>query len=313
MADSYIVFVRHGEKLLLMKRASEEFLGQWDGVFDYGDGHDQEAVINRVSESTGISSENLTFVRAAENARYIEIGNRVSDITPVLVISETDEVTPSTIYDDFIWVDPGDISWEDREKHNSRTLCYTDNRVDGSERWLVEMYGDVASCLYIVKTAIGSEKKVAQEMHARLSGTGSLQTALGEIFSVLHPTQMRGYVFVEASAKHHVEKLIGRVGGKDRASRGVVSTTPLKNAKGVLGAEVPLKDVLPYLEPKSATTGIDIGCLVEIVSGAFKGEKARVIAVADTKEEISMELYEADIPMTLNMRADHVRVIERIE
>ena len=165
----------------------------------------------------------------------------------------------------------------------------------------------------IVKTAIGSEKKVAQEMHARLSGTGSLQTALGEIFGVLHPTQMRGYVFVEASAKHHVEKLIGRVGGKDRASRGVVATTPLKNAKGVLGAEVPLKDVLPYLEPKSATTGIDIGCLVEIVSGAFKGEKARVIAVADTKEEISMELYEADIPMTLNMRADHVRVIERIE
>ena len=74
-----------------------------------------------------------------------------------------------------------------------------------------------------------------------------------------------------------------------------------------------MKDVLPYLEPKSATTGIDIGCLVEIVSGAFKGEKARVLAVADTKEEISMELYEADIPMTLNMRADHVRVIERIE
>ena len=58
--------------------------------------------------------------------------------------------------------------------------------------------------------------------------------------------------------KHHVEKLIGRVGGKDRASRGVVSTTPLKNAKGVLGAEVPLQDVLPYLEPKSATAGIPV-------------------------------------------------------
>jgi hypothetical protein len=26
-----------------------------------------------------------------------------------------------------------------------------------------------------------------------------------------------------------------------------------------------------------------------------------------------MELYEADIPMTLNMRGDHVRVIERVE
>ena len=162
MADSYIVFVRHGEKLLLLKRASEEFMGQWDGVFDFGDGHNQENVLNRVSDATGITLENLTFVRAAENARYIEIGNRVSDITPVLVLSETEDVNPSTIYDDFIWVDPGDIAWENREKHNSRTLCYTDNRVDGSERWLVEMYGDVASSLYIVKTAIGSEKKVSQ-------------------------------------------------------------------------------------------------------------------------------------------------------
>ncbi|MED5485515.1 MAG: hypothetical protein VYE59_02740, partial [Candidatus Thermoplasmatota archaeon] len=158
MTDSYVVFVRHGEKLLLMKRASEDFLGQWDGIFDYGDGHDQDAVIKRVSDSTGISSDDLTFVRAAENARYIEIGSRLSDITPVLVISETDSVIPSTIYDEHIWVDPGDIAWESREKHNSRILCYTNSNVDGSERWLIEMYGDVGSCLYIVKTAIGSEK-----------------------------------------------------------------------------------------------------------------------------------------------------------
>ena len=149
----------------------------------------------------------MTFVRAAENARYIEIGSRLSDITPVLVISETDSVIPSTIYDEHIWVDPGDIAWESREKHNSRILCYTNSNVDGSGRWLIEMYGDVGSCLFIVKTAIGSEMKVSQEMHARMSGTGSLQSSIGEIFSVLHPTQMRGYVFIEASAKHHVEKL----------------------------------------------------------------------------------------------------------
>ena len=53
--------------------------------------------------------------------------------------------------------------------------------------------------------------------------------------------------------------------------------------------------------------------IVEIVVGAFKGEKARITAVAESKEEVSMELYEADIPMTLSMRGDHVRVIERVE
>jgi transcriptional antiterminator NusG len=73
-----------------------------------------------------------------------------------------------------------------------------------------------------------------------------------------------------------------------------------------------LENILPYLEPKAVTSGIDVGCIVEIVTGAFKGEKARITAVADTKEEVTMELYEQVIPMTLSMRGDHVRVIERV-
>ena len=47
--------------------------------------------------------------------------------------------------------------------------------------------------------------------------------------------------------------------------------------------EAPLENILPYLEPK-AVTSIDVGCIVEIVTGAFKGEKARITAVADTKK-----------------------------
>jgi hypothetical protein len=44
----------------------------------------------------------------------------------------------------------------------------------------------------------------------------------GEIYGVLSPNYMKGYIFVEASAFHHVEKLIGRAG---------VSTTPIKNCR----------------------------------------------------------------------------------
>ena len=69
----------------------------------------------------------------------------------------------------------------------------------------------------------------------------------------------------------------------------------------------------PYLEPKAVTSGIEVGCIVEIITGAFKGEKARILSVAESKEEVSMELYDQPIPMTVNMRGDHVRVIERVE
>ena len=37
-----------------------------------------------------------------------------------------------------------------------------------------------------------------------------------------------------------------------------------------------------------------------------------ITSVSESKEEVSMELYEQIIPMTLNMRGDHVRVIERV-
>ena len=93
----------------------------------------------------------------------------------------------------------------------------------------------------LLKTTIGQEQKIAQEIRARLSGTGSLQDIQNEIFSVLHPHTMRGYVFVEASAKHHVEKVIGRAGGV---------TTPMRGCSKVLDGEASLVVVTNYLEPK---------------------------------------------------------------
>ena len=307
MSGSYVVFVRDAETLsvLSLKRCAGDFIGQWDGVYGVGDATLVDDVLSRVNEATGIPLDKLSFIRLGES-RQIEIDGRLNDITPVLVMTDSiSEVTPSTIYDEAEWVDPGRLA-------ENKTPCYTSNDVADSEYNLLNLFGDVSAFLYIVKTAIGSEKRVVEEMRARLSGTGTLHNVRGEIFSILHPHQMRGYVFVESSAQHHVEKLIGRTGGKDRKNRGAIITTPLKNAKGVLGMS-PYEDVSAYLEPKAATSGIEVGCIVEIISGAFKGDKARVISITESKEEVSMELYEADIPMTLNMRGDHVRVIDRVQ
>ena len=307
MSGSYVVFVRHSETLnaLSLKRCAGDFVGQWDGIYGVGDATLVDDVLSRVNEATGIPLTELSFVRLGES-RQIEIEGRLNDITPVLVMTNTtSEITPATIYDEAEWVDPGKLT-------ENKTPCYTSNEVADSEYNLLNLFGDVSGFLYIVKTAIGSEQRVVEEMRARLSGTGTLHNVRGEIFSILHPHQMRGYVFVESSAQHHVEKLIGRTGGRDRKNRGAIITTPLKNAKGVLGMS-PYEDVSAYLEPKAATSGIEVGCIVEIISGAFKGEKARVISITEAKEEVSMELYEADIPMTLNMRGDHVRVIDRVQ
>ena len=288
MSDAFTIYLRNEESVLLMQRADgvADFPGAWDGIYGIGDPEDLDAVVARITEVTGIEAENLQFVRSGD-ARGLAFGNRLNDVTPMLFVSSVNEVDARGLYKSFEWVDPGNIG----------TKEYATSQ-------LSDMYGDVATYLYILKTSIGQEQNFAKEIQARLSGTGSPKDIQDEIYGVLSPHFMRGYIFVEASALHHVEKLIGRVG---------VSTTPMKNCRKVLDGESPLGDVLPYLEPKAATSGIEEGSIVEIHGGAFRGQAARVTRVTESKEEVTVELFEAAVPVALTVRADQVRVTQRVE
>ena len=288
MSDAFTVYIRNGESVLLMQRADgvADFPGAWDGIYGIGDPEDLDAVVARITEVTGIEADNLQYVRSG-GARGLAYENRLNEVTPLLFVSSVEEVDVRGLYKGYEWIDPGTIQERD----------YTTPQ-------LRDMYGDVASYLYILKTSIGQEQNVAREVRARLSGTGSLKEIQDEIFGVLSPHFMRGYIFVEASALPHVEKLIGRVG---------VSTTPMKHCRKVLDGESPLGDVLPYLEPKAATAGIEEGSIVEIHGGAFRGQAARVTRVTESKEEVTVELFEAAVPVALTVRADQVRVTQRVE
>ena len=288
MSDAFTVYIRNAESVLLMQRGDSvsDFPGAWDGIYGIGDPEDLDAVVAKITEVTGIEADSLQYVRSGE-ARGLAYENRLNEVTPLLFVSSVEEVDVRGLYQGYEWVDPGSV----QEKEYSTPQ-------------LRDMYGDVASYLYILKTSIGQEQNVAKEIRARLSGTGSLKDIQDEIFGVLSPHFMRGYIFVEASALHHVEKLIGRVG---------VSTTPMKNCRKVLDGESPLGDVLPYLEPKAATAGIEEGSIVEIHGGAFRGQAARVTRVTESKEEVTVELFEAAVPVALTVRADQVRVTQRVE
>ena len=299
MSDAFVAYIRHGEKVLLMQRADgvADFPGAWDGIYGAGDSDDIDAVAARITETTGIEAESLTFVRSGE-ARGLEFGNRLNDVTPLLFLSDSDSVEARGLYKGFSWVDPGYINWvEPEDTSDSRSSRYMVPQ-------LGNMYGDVASFLYILKTSMGQEQNVSREIRARLSGTGSLKDIQDKIFGVLSPSYLKGFVFIEATALHHVEKLIGRVG---------VSATPMKNCRKVLDGESPLRDILPYLEPKAATAGIEEGNIVEIRGGAFKSATARVIGVSESKDEVTVELFEAAVPVALNIRAAQVRVTQRVE
>ncbi len=142
-----------------------------------------------------------------------------------------------------------------------------------------------------VKTSIGHEKTVADSVASRSRSKDS------GIFSILAPGNLRGYVFVESMNPDRLGEIV----------KGI------RRARGVIRGETSFEDVAHYLTPKPVVSGIVEGDIVELVAGPFKGEKARVQHIDEGKEEITVELFEAMVPIPVTVRGDHVRVIEKEE
>ena len=108
MQTDFIAYVRHEEKLLLLRRHSSDasFPGLWDGV--YGSGSTPEEVLARVAEVTGLSVDQLVLHKEGPD-RGIDMGRTLVDVIPYLVVSSSDEVTPAGVYDAAEWIDPGNL------------------------------------------------------------------------------------------------------------------------------------------------------------------------------------------------------------
>lgn len=157
--------------------------------------------------------------------------------------------------------------------------------------------GATARQAYIaVKTSIGHERTVADAVLAR-----SKAKDLG-VFAVLAPANLRGYVLVESMNPDRLEEIVRGI----RRARGVVKGEG--RSKGIS-----LDDIGLYLSPKPIVSGIMEGDIVELVAGPFKGEKARVMKIDETKEEITVELFEAMVRIPVTVRGDHVRVLQKEE
>jgi transcriptional antiterminator NusG len=140
-----------------------------------------------------------------------------------------------------------------------------------------------------VKTSIGHERAVADSLAARAK-----ERDIG-IFSILAPGTIRGYVFVESMNPDRLDEVV----------RGI------RRARGIAKGETSLAEIEHFLTPKPIVSGIMEGDIIELVAGPFKGEKARVQKIDEAKEEITVELFEAMVPIPITVRGDHVRVIEK--
>lgn len=116
-----------------------------------------------------------------------------------------------------------------------------------------------------------------------------------EVYSIIRPHGLRSYVFIETDSKQTAEE----------AFHGV------PYAKGLLPKDIEYKEIEQMLEQAKAKVNIQKNDIVEIISGPFTREKAKVTRINQQKEEIVVELLEAAIPIPITVKLDSVKVIRR--
>ena len=114
-----------------------------------------------------------------------------------------------------------------------------------------------------------------------------------DVYSIVHVDTVKGYLFVESNDENTVVKLIQKV----------------KHVKGFLKKEVTLQEIetLVKAEKKPALT-IEPGDTIEMSSGPFKGERAKVLKIDEAKDQITVELIEVAVPIPVTVKIKMVKL-----
>ena len=136
------------------------------------------------------------------------------------------------------------------------------------------------------------KKKKKKTGEPQLVSTNQL---LGRVKAILVPETLRGYVFIETTEFRDVE----------------IAISGVPHVRGRVGGKVSLEEIDKFLAPPPAAEGISVDDVVEIISGPFKGERAKVQRVDAGKEELILELLDSPYTIPVRVHADFAKIVER--
>ena len=191
------------------------------------------------------------------------------------------------------------------------TSIYAIRTTIGQERSVTDLVttavigeSDVWECPFC-KEDFSSEKATKQHMKSckkkgkkkgdpNLISTNQLK---GRVKAILVPETLRGYVFIETTEFRDVE----------------IAISGVPHVRGRVGGKVSMDEIDRFLAPPPAAEGISEGDVVEIISGPFKGERAKVQRVDTGKEELILELLDSPYTIPVRVHADFAKIVERAE
>lgn len=142
--------------------------------------------------------------------------------------------------------------------------------------------------IYTVKTVVGRENVVLDTIAAKVKSEGL------NIKTLVHPEEIKGYIFIEGVVED-VEKAVKMV----------------PHARGLVKKPVELKDVERFLQPRKVEIELDLGNIVEVIGGPFKGERGKVVRYDKTKRETTLELIETVTPIPITISVEFVKILQK--
>ncbi|SIQ90307.1 transcriptional antiterminator NusG [Haladaptatus litoreus] len=142
--------------------------------------------------------------------------------------------------------------------------------------------------IYAVKTTASQERTVADMIVNREEP---------EIHAVLAPDSLTSYVMVEAEDDAVISRVLEEI----------------PHARSMVPGVSSISEVEHFLSPTPDVEGIAEGDIVELIAGPFKGEKAQVQRIDEGKDQVTVELYEATVPIPVTVRGDQIRVLDSEE
>jgi len=145
--------------------------------------------------------------------------------------------------------------------------------------------------IFVYRITAGQEKVVADVLYNKIKKEQL------PIWSIAMIDELRGYLLVEAEDEVAVRQAAMRI----------------PHVKGVLAKSMGENELNQLIEAKPLALSVKKGDIVELVSGPFKGEKARVIKLDEAKEEVTVELTEVAVPIPVTVKVGTIRVYQKAE
>jgi len=144
--------------------------------------------------------------------------------------------------------------------------------------------------IYTIRVTSGQEKIIAEILMKKARAEKL------DVYSIVHVENVKGYLFVEAPDENTLVKLIQKV----------------KHVKGFLKRAITVADIENLVKAaKQPALTIEVSDIVEMASGPFKGERAKVLKLDEAKDEVTVELVEVAVPIPVTVKSKMVKLFKK--